>query len=102
MDASRIASDENTLSKESCIAAIEPFVDAQRGAQFLGITRRRMLQLARDGSIPAHPIGNGKRKTWRFRLSELAKAMAVEKAMPAAHIQGIIDNGSPRRPNRRN
>ena len=102
MDASRIASDENAISKESCIAEIEPFVDAQRGAQFLGITRRRMLQLARDGSVPAYPIGNGKWKTWRFRLSELAEAMAVEKRMPSAHGQGIIDNGGPRQPNRRN
>jgi excisionase family DNA binding protein len=57
---------------------IEPFVDAVRGAEFLGIKRRRLLELARAGTIPAHPIGNGKRKTWRFRLSELSEALTSQ------------------------
>lgn len=54
---------------------IEPFVDAEGAAEFLRINRRRLLGMARNGSVPAHPIGNGKRKTWRFRLSELEKAI---------------------------
>jgi hypothetical protein len=83
-------------------AVIEPFVDAIQGAEFLGIRPRRLLELVRAGRLPGHPIGQGRRKTWRFRLSELAEAMAVEKAMPGANGQGIIDNGSPRQPNRRN
>ena len=83
------------------MAEIEPFVDAQRGAQFLGITRRRMLQLARDGSVPAYPIGNGERKTWRFRLSELVAAFG-ERPNTETEKRGIIDNSSPRQPNRRN
>jgi hypothetical protein len=81
---------------------IEPFVDALQAAEFLVIRPRRLLELARAGDIPAHPIGRGKRKTWRFRLSELAEAMAVEKPMSPGHGQGIIDHGSPRQPNRRN
>jgi hypothetical protein len=28
--------------------------------------------MARKGEIPAHPLGLGRRKTWRFRLSEIA------------------------------
>jgi hypothetical protein len=53
----------------------EPFVDANRAAEFLFLTARRVLELARKGRIPAHPIGDGVRKVWRFRLSELAAAI---------------------------
>lgn len=80
----------------------EPFVDADRGGEFLNLTRRRLLEMARSGEIPAHPIGRGRRRTWRFRLSELAEAIAAEKAEPLAPKRGIIDAGSPRQPNRRN
>lgn len=50
----------------------EQFVDGQRAADFLGVPRKTLLNLARRGSVPAHPIGDGMRHTWRFRLSELA------------------------------
>jgi hypothetical protein len=76
---------------------IEPFVDAIQGAEFLGIRPRRLLEMARAGKIPGHPIGHGKRKTWRFRLSELAEAMAQEKPMLTLHKGSIIDSSSPRR-----
>lgn len=78
---------------------IEPFVDANRAAEFLVITRRRVLEMARAGEIPAHAIGKGARKMWRFRLSELAAAV-LSHANP--HKSGIIESGSPRQPNRRN
>lgn len=45
-------------------------------AEFLSITRRRVLEMARAREISAHPVGCGKRKIWRFRLSELAEAVA--------------------------
>jgi len=50
----------------------EQFVDGQRAAEFLGLPRKTLLNLARRGTVPAHPIGDGMRHTWRFRLSELA------------------------------
>ena len=53
----------------------ERFVDANEAARFLSITRRRVLDLARGGMLPAHPIGRGARYVWRFRLSELAAAL---------------------------
>ena len=80
----------------------EQFVDPNRAAEFLSITRRRVLEMARAEEIPAHPIGRGRRKTWRFRLSELAEAIAAEKPDPFVPKRGIIDAGSPRQPNRRN
>jgi hypothetical protein len=53
----------------------EPFVDAEEAGNFLQLQPRRLLQLARQGKLPAYPIGAGMRKVWRFRLSELAGAM---------------------------
>jgi helix-turn-helix protein len=53
----------------------EPFVDAEQAGKFLQLPRRRVLQLARQGKLPAYPIGKGLRKMWRFRLSDLAAAM---------------------------
>jgi hypothetical protein len=56
----------------------ESFVDASKGAAFLGLSRRRLLELARSGVLPGHPIGL-ERKTWRFRLSELADAVVAKR-----------------------
>lgn len=53
----------------------ESFVDAQKAAEFLSITRRHLLELARGGAIPAHALGDGRRRLWRFRLSELAESV---------------------------
>lgn len=54
----------------------EQFVDADEAGRFLALNRRRILELARTGKLPAHPIGDGARRVWRFRLSELATALA--------------------------
>ena len=62
-------------SRERGVEAYERFVDANEAARFLSITRRRVLDLARRGILPAHPIGLGARRVWRFRLSELAAAL---------------------------
>jgi excisionase family DNA binding protein len=49
----------------------ECFVDADEAAKFLKINRRTLLHWARQGGLPAHPLGRGSRKTWRFLVSEL-------------------------------
>ena len=53
----------------------EPFVDAVQAGEFLRLRPRRVLELARRGVLPAHPLGVGQRRVWRFRLSELASAV---------------------------
>jgi len=58
-----------------CLPPPEPFVDAVRAGEFLSLRPRRVLELAREGAIPAHPLGEGVRRVWRFRLSELASAI---------------------------
>jgi hypothetical protein len=55
---------------------LEPFVDADEAGKFLSIKRRRILELARAHKLPGHPIGDGARRVWRFRLSELAAAVS--------------------------
>ncbi len=54
---------------------LEPFIDADEAGKFLCLNRRRILELARAGKLPGHPIGDGARRVWRFRLSELAAAV---------------------------
>jgi hypothetical protein len=73
--------------------SIESFVAADIAAKFLCISRRRLLEIARAGEIPAHPIGNGKRKTWRFRLSEIADAIVNEKSDRGSGERGTIKPG---------
>src|SRR5215469_10539906 len=50
------------------LGLFEPFVNEHVIARFLEVTPRRVLEMARKGDIPAHPIGHV-RKTWRFRMS---------------------------------
>jgi excisionase family DNA binding protein len=50
----------------------EPYVDADHAAAFLSISRKTLLALARSKQIPGHPVGDRKRRIWRFRLGELA------------------------------
>ena len=54
---------------------VEYFVDDVEIARMLGIHHRTVQQMARDGVIPAYPLGEGTRKTWRFLRSEIHEWM---------------------------
>jgi excisionase family DNA binding protein len=56
----------------------EPFVAPERAADFLALSRKTVLKLARRGDLPAHPVGRGVRLMWRFRLSELSRWLECE------------------------
>jgi len=68
---------------------LEPFVDPSTAAEFLSIRPRQLLELARANILPGHPIGAGKRRVWRFRLSELAASVSggvdYRSAVPDGH-----------------
>ena len=64
---------------------LEPYVDAARAADFLSVKPRWLLELARAGRVPAHPLGEGKRRVWRFRLSELADSMGNKMVAPGSN-----------------
>lgn len=60
----------------------EPFVSAESAAQFLSISRRHLLALARKGIAGAYALGTGtKRTVWVFRLSELAGSIASQNCL---------------------
>jgi hypothetical protein len=63
----------------------EQFVDGQRAAEFLGLPRRTLLNLARRGSVPAHPIGDGMRHTSRGEVLTLMSILDDPQKQSAAH-----------------
>jgi hypothetical protein len=67
------------MERLSTVAPHEPFVGAERAASFLDMPRKTLLGLARRGRIPAHGIpGKGKKRAWRFLISELDRWMRTE------------------------
>jgi Helix-turn-helix domain len=63
----------------------EPYVDADHAAAFLSLSRKTLLTLGRTGRIPGHPIGQGARKIWRFRLTELSRWLEQETVKLDSH-----------------
>jgi excisionase family DNA binding protein len=82
----------------------ESFVDATTVARFLCITRRQVLEMARAGRIPAHPLLGGRRKMWRFKLSEVDAAASgtrqpsrcEDPALARKIPESTMRDGSPR------
>jgi len=54
---------------------LEPYVSAEKAGRYLDIKPKTLLEKARAGRIPAYPWGDGIRKTWRFKISELDEWM---------------------------
>ena len=55
---------------------VEPYVDSQKAAAFLGVACRTLNEMARKGEVPAYAWGVGRqRRTWRYKLSELDSYM---------------------------
>jgi hypothetical protein len=58
---------QEPLGTEVSRTTFEPFVDADKAAQFLSLSRKHILKLAVRGLIPAHPTpGFGQRKRGAF------------------------------------
>ena len=55
-------------------------LDANEAAQVLKMDSRTLLRWARLGQIPAHPMGEGKRRLWRFLEHELLEWVGTRKA----------------------
>jgi len=53
----------------------EPYVDVTRAATYLAVAVKTLNEWARQRKIPAYQWGDGIRKTWRFKLSELDEWM---------------------------
>jgi len=61
----------------------EPYVGPDQAAAFLNTNRLKVIRMARSGSLPAHPLGGGNRRQWRFKLSELDRHM--QEGLNGAH-----------------
>jgi hypothetical protein len=87
-------------SSDSGSSPPEPFVSAEEGARFLSVSRRYLLDLARNGLAGAYALRTGtQRKFWVFRLSELANAITKSNrpGRPKSQECGTIPVGqSPR------
>jgi excisionase family DNA binding protein len=50
----------------------QPFLDPEEAAEFLGgLNSRTVTRWALEGYLPAFPVGEGKRRLWRFRERDL-------------------------------
>jgi excisionase family DNA binding protein len=57
----------STITREN----FEPYVSVEKAAQYLDLKPKTLLVKARKGQVPAYPWGDGVRKTWRFKISQL-------------------------------
>src|SRR5206468_3133372 len=94
------SSDRRGVTPESEMIMAEPYVAPEDVARYIKITRRQVLQAARQGLIPAHPVSfGGRRSIWRFKMSEVDIAIAQRtpnsNRMPVAD-EGTMASGSPR------
>jgi len=53
-------------------------------SEYLGLDVKTITRWARQGYLPAHPLGEGKRKYWRFFESELSEWLAAKTKRSAA------------------
>jgi len=61
---------------------LEPYVSVDKAADYLDMKPKTLLEKARKGMIPAYPWGDGPRKTWRFKLSQLDEWMKAKINSP--------------------
>jgi hypothetical protein len=56
------------------------FLDPEQAAVFLGgLNSRTVTRWAREGYLPAYPIGEGKRRLWRFLEHDLEQWMLARR-----------------------
>jgi excisionase family DNA binding protein len=65
----------------------ERFVDADEAATVLGVHPKTLQRWSRQGILPAHPIGEGRRRYWRYLTSEL-DAWLRERTIQTPHQPG--------------
>src|SRR5580658_8017114 len=69
-------------------------LDATEAAAIIRMDSRTLIRWARLGYVPAHPLGEGKRRLWRFIESELLEwfeqRSIAQKRFPARSIDSAI------------
>lgn len=63
------------------------FLDAEGAAVLLGgLNTRTIVRWAREGYLPAYPIGEGKRRLWRFLAHDLENWMLSRRTGPSGFL----------------
>ena len=69
-------------------------LDATEAAALMRMDSRTLIRWARLGYVPAHPLGEGKRRLWRFIEDEILEwfeqRSQVQKRPPARSIDTAI------------
>ena len=80
---SRHATAQPACSQHTVHSDSSPFLTPEEAANFLGGMNPRTLTCwAREGVIPAYPMGEGKRRLWRFRREDLQEWMRARRSGP--------------------
>jgi hypothetical protein len=75
-------------------------LDAREVAQVLRMDSRTLARWARLGPGPVHPMGDGRRKLWRFlehELVEWLQARKVDEKNPVANTMKVAISAHARR-----
>jgi hypothetical protein len=72
------------VAESACLAFNEGrthrFLTADEASVFLGgLNSRTLTRWAREGYVPAYPIGEGKRRLWRFLTEDLERWMLARR-----------------------
>ncbi len=68
-------------------------LDAEEAAALIKMDSRTLVRWARLGYVPAHPLGEGKRRLWRFiedELLEWFEKRTFQRKPPARSIETAI------------
>lgn len=61
-------------------AVVRRFLTPDEAAEYLGgLNSRTVTRWAREGYLPAFPVGEGKRRLWRFLESDLEQWMLLRR-----------------------
>jgi Helix-turn-helix domain len=71
----------------------EPYVSPEVTAEYLGVSKRHLLDLARAGKVRGYPTSLGRaRYQWKFRISEIDADMELMRdsftSLPRPRIRG--------------
>ena len=76
----------------SAQACAQRFLNAVQASHYLGdLNPRTITRWAREGYLPAYPVGEGRRRQWRFLKADLDAWMLSHRTGPLADLPGARD-----------
>jgi excisionase family DNA binding protein len=66
------------MSLQPTSGSASPPLTPTAAAAYLGLDVKTITRWARQGYLPGHPLGEGKRKFWRFLEGELAEWLTAK------------------------